>query len=135
MLWKGWLRAEKNKLYMPNAAAAISSNTTATMTPTPALCWRAAVRVSSANVPVAGAEHVCTGDANGRGILNLEPSRFGVALEPLEIASKFGRGLVAQIAILLQQLADDVFQLGWYCRIQPYRRQRSSIEDTVEDGC
>src|SRR5258707_208371 len=55
---------------------------------------------------------VCTRNANGRGILNLEPSRFGVALEPLEIASKFGRGLVAQFAILLQQLADDIFQLG-----------------------
>src|SRR5258708_12381869 len=78
--------------------------------------------------------HGCTRNANGRGILNLEPSRFGVALEPLEIASKFGRGLVAQLAILLQQLADDVFQLGWYCRIQPYRRQRRSIGDTVADG-
>ena len=78
--------------------------------------------------------HVCTRNANSRGILNrvlnrilnrilnMTPSRFGVALEPLEIASKFGRGLVAQFAILLQQLADDVFQLGWYCRIQPYRR-------------
>ena len=40
-----------------------------------------------------------------------------------------------QFAILLQLLADDVFQLGWYRRIQPYRRRRSSIEDTVEDGC
>src|SRR6266571_27101 len=105
MLWKGWLRAKKNKLYMPNAAALGSCD-----------------------------GHVCTRNANGRGVLNLEPSRFGVALEPLEIASKFGRGLVAQVAILLQQLADDVFQPGWYCRIQPYRRQRSSIEDTVEDG-
>src|ERR1700688_4541440 len=83
--------------------------------------------------------HGCTRNANGRGILNrilnMEPSRFGVTLEPLEIASKFGRSLIAQLAILLQQLADDVFQPGWYCRIQPYRRQRSSIEDTVEDGC
>src|SRR5438132_13732668 len=81
------------------------------------------------------AGHGCPRNAYGRRILNLEPSRFAVALEPLEIASKFGRDLVAQFAILLQQLADDVFQLGWYCRIQPYRRQRSSIEDTVEDGC
>jgi len=56
--------------------------------------------------------HIWTRNANGRGILNIilnmEPSRFGVALEPLEIASKFGRSLVAQFAILLQQLADDV---------------------------
>src|SRR5215472_15402452 len=74
-------------------------------------------------------------NANGRGILNLEPSRIGVALEPLEIASKFGCTLVAQFTILLEQLADDVFQLGWYGGIQPYRRQRSSIEDAVEDGC
>src|SRR5216684_9175406 len=79
--------------------------------------------------------HGCTRSANGCGILNLEPSRFDVALQPLEIASKFGRGLVAQFAILFQQLADDVLQLGWYCRIQPYRWQRRSIEDTVEDGC
>src|SRR5712692_4119211 len=79
--------------------------------------------------------HVCTRNANGCGILNLEPSRFGVALEPLAIASKFGRGLVAQFATLPEQRADEVCQLGWYCRIQPYRRQRSSIEDTVEDGC
>src|SRR5260221_8983947 len=79
--------------------------------------------------------HVCTRNENGRGILNLEPSRFGVALEPFEIASKLSGGLVAQFAMLLQQLVDDVFQLGWYCRIQPYRRQRSSIEDTVKDGC
>src|SRR5947209_7930518 len=83
--------------------------------------------------------HVCTRNANSGGILdgirNPEPCRFGVALEPLEITSKFGRGLVAEFAILLQQLTDDVFQPRWYGRIQPCRRQRTSIEDTVEDGC
>src|SRR5260370_38182357 len=81
--------------------------------------------------------HGCTRNPNGRGILNgilkPEPSRFGVALEPHEIASKFGRGLVAQFAILLQQLADDIFQLGWYCRIQPYRWPPRLVVGTVED--
>src|SRR3979490_3442845 len=77
--------------------------------------------------------HVCTRNANGRGILNLESSRFGTALDTRQIASKFGRGLVAQFAILLQQLADQAYRVVREERGQPGRWQRSSIEDTVED--
>src|SRR5580704_1857295 len=93
---------------------------------------------SGDNVGAAGAE---PGGGNGWarnrnvcGIGNPEPSRFSVAPKPFEVASNFGRGLVAQITILLQQLTDDVIQLGRHYRVQPYWRNRRSIEDTVEDG-
>src|SRR5260370_3089738 len=76
----------------------------------------------------------CARNRNVCGIGNLETSRFSVAPKPLEVAYNFARGLVPQIAILLQQLVDDVFQLGRHCRVQPYWRNRGSIEDTVEDG-
>src|SRR5215470_1584051 len=77
----------------------------------------------------------CTRNVDRSGILRRQPSRLGVALKPLEVTSKFSRGLIPQIPILFQQLADDVFQLGWNRKVQPYGRNWSSIEDSVEDGC
>src|SRR5215469_6213116 len=77
----------------------------------------------------------CARNVDRSGILRPQPSRLDIALKPLEIASKFSRGLIPKISILFQQLADDVFQLGWNRGIHPYGRNWRSIEDTVEDDC
>jgi hypothetical protein len=44
---------------------------------------------------VPGGGNRCARNRNVCGIGNLEPSRFSVASKPLEVASNFGRGLVA----------------------------------------
>src|SRR5215831_14651798 len=82
-----------------------------------------------------GQRPACTRNLDRSGILRRQPSRLGIALKPLEVTSKFRRGLIPQISILFEQLADDVFQLGWNRVIQPHGRNWISIEDSVEDGC
>src|ERR1017187_1369816 len=45
-------------------------------------------------------------------------SRLCIALQPLQIAAHLRGVLVAQIAVFLQCLGDDVFQLGRQVRVQ-----------------
>ena len=55
-------------------------------------------------------------------------SRFIVPLQPLQIGSHFRSVLVAQIAILLESLVDDLFQLGRNVGIQRTAEQAPGSE-------
>src|SRR5271155_2149155 len=94
---------------------------------------RGRYQVGTARARTGGGDS-CARNRDGCGILSLESSGFSVAPESLEVASNFSRGLIAKITILLQQLADNVLKLWRDRRIQSYWSNRSSIEDTVEDG-
>ena len=49
-------------------------------------------------------------------------SALGVPLQPLQVRAHFRGVLVAQVAVLLQSLVDDSFQLRAAVGIQPHRR-------------
>ena len=59
--------------------------------------------------------------------------RLGIPLQPLQVGSHFRRALVAQIAVFLQGLVDDVFQLGRNITIETNGRGWNRIEDCLED--
>src|SRR5580700_2435198 len=61
------------------------------------------------------------------------PVRLQIPPEALQIGAHFSRALVAEIAVLLQRLVDDVFQLGWHVGIQPQRWRRYRIQNGFED--
>ena len=71
----------------------------------------------------------------------LEPNRtqgcpspgFDIPFQPLQVAAQVGRGLVAQIAILFEQLLDDLLQLGGQRRVQLRHRQGIMLQNAVED--
>ena len=60
-------------------------------------------------------------------------ARIRVALQPLEVSADIGSVLVAQVAVLLQGLLDDLFQLGGDLRVQAHRRHRGAVQDGLED--
>src|SRR5208282_4610246 len=62
---------------------------------------------------------------------------LAVALHALEVATQVGSGLVAQVAILLQQLVDALLELGWKCRVELNGWSRVPLEYGIEDhgGC
>ena len=62
-------------------------------------------------------------------------SPFGVPLYPLQIRSHVGCMLIAQIAIFLQGLVDDVFQLGRHVVIQPHHGHRGTVRDGFKNHC
>ena len=51
----------------------------------------------------------------------------GIALQALQVGSHVGRALVAQVAVFLQRLVDDVFQFQRQVGIQADRRNRGAI--------
>jgi hypothetical protein len=54
--------------------------------------------------------------------------RFGGgALQSLQVGSNLRCALTPQIAVFLQRLVDDPFEFGWHVRIQPDRRNGSTI--------
>ena len=53
----------------------------------------------------------------------------------MQVGTHFQGVLVTQIAVFLQSLVNDPFQFGRYFGIQPYRSDRSSVQDRLEDGC
>ena len=57
-----------------------------------------------------------------------------VALQPLQIRSHVGCVLITQIAVFLQSLVDDLFQLGRHVGIQSHGRNRCPVQDRIEDG-
>ena len=59
---------------------------------------------------------------------SLLASRLCVSLQPLQIRSHVRRALVAQVAVFLQRLVDDVFQLGRHIGIQPNRGSGDRIQ-------
>ena len=60
-------------------------------------------------------------------------SAVGVALQALQVGANVGGVLVAQVAIFLQRLVDDVFQLRWKVGIQSDWRNRCTIENRLKD--
>src|SRR5205814_10686106 len=75
---------------------------------------RSAERLRAETLGLAGAESLCRG-------LGFFPS-FEFPLQPLQIRSHVGRVLVTKIAILLQSLVDDGFDLPRKLRIYPRHR-------------
>src|ERR1017187_2649013 len=61
------------------------------------------------------------------------PSRFRIPLQTLQIRSYVSRMLVTQVAILLQTLVDNFFQLGRQIGNQSNGRNWSAIEDRLEN--
>ena len=59
--------------------------------------------------------------------------RFRIALQPLEVGAQIGGMLVTQIAILLQRLVDDVFELRRNIGVETHRRDRSALQNRVKD--
>ena len=64
-----------------------------------------------------------------RSLRQLAPSRFRIALQPLQVAAHLRGMLVAQIDVFLQRLVDDVFQPCRHFMIQPHRRHWRAIHD------
>ena len=60
-------------------------------------------------------------------------SAIGVAFQALQIGTNVGGVLVAKIAIFLQSLVDDIFQLLWKVGIEADRRDGSAVENGLED--
>ena len=58
-------------------------------------------------------------------------SRFGVPLQPLQVGAHVGGVLIAQIAVFLQRLDDDVFQFGRHIVIQP--TAGGPVQNRLED--
>ena len=54
-------------------------------------------------------------------------------METLEVAQYVGCVLIAQLAILLERLVDDVLQLGGQRRVEPRRGHRRLAENPFED--
>ncbi len=63
----------------------------------------------------------------------MRSSRFRSRFSRLQIGAHFRGVLVAQLAVFLQRLVDDVFQLGRHIGIQPHRREPGAFENGVED--
>ena len=72
-----------------------------------------------------------TGNAPGTG-RDCAPG-IGVALQALQIGAHVGRVLVAQVAILLQRLVDDVFQLRTADRDSAGSAAWAPIQNRLED--
>ena len=60
-------------------------------------------------------------------------ARIEVALEPHQVGLQVGRRLVAEVAVLLQRLAEDPAELRGQRRIGLHDRLRVAIQDRVED--
>src|ERR1700687_4615873 len=58
---------------------------------------------------------------------------ISIPLQPLQVSADIGRVLVAQVAILLESLVNDVFQLGRQVGVQPNRRCWSAVENRLEN--
>jgi len=56
-----------------------------------------------------------------------------IPLQSLQIRSHVGCVLVAQVAIFLQRLVDDVFQLRRHIGIQPDHGHRGAVHDGLTD--
>ena len=67
------------------------------------------------------------------GTRRCRPPRFGIPLQPLQVGAHVGGVLVAQVAVFLQRLVDDLFQLRRNITIETNRRGRIRIEDCLED--
>src|SRR5437660_277858 len=59
--------------------------------------------------------------------------RFRFPFQPFEVGAHFRRYLVAQLAVFLQRLINDVFEFGWKVRVQPEYRKRLAIQNFVRD--
>ena len=57
----------------------------------------------------------------------------GVPLQPLQIGAHVGGVLVAQVAVFLQRLVNDAFELRRQIRIQPDRRRGQLFQNRIED--
>src|ERR1700756_4035753 len=55
-------------------------------------------------------------------------------LQTLEVGANIRSMLVAQVAVFLQSLVDDVFQLRRHIGIQPHKRYGCPVQDRIEDG-
>src|SRR5450755_4465544 len=53
----------------------------------------------------------------------------------MKVGSHIRGMLVPQVAVFLQCLIDDLFQLGWHVRVQTHGSYRSAVQDRLEDGC
>jgi TolB-like protein/tRNA A-37 threonylcarbamoyl transferase component Bud32 len=62
-------------------------------------------------------------------------ARIGIALQPLEIGAHVDGSLIAQLAILLQRLVDDAFQIFRQVRIDAHGRGRHLVQDRVKCRC
>src|SRR5882762_7452286 len=70
---------------------------------------------------------------SGSGSGGRDPSRFGVTHQALEIGTHLRRMLVANVAIFLQRLGDDVIEITRSCGIQTDRRNGLAIEESIEN--
>src|SRR5271163_977521 len=60
--------------------------------------------------------------------------RVRVALQALQVAAEFCRGLVAQVAIFFERFSDDLFQLGGQRWIERGWRWGRAIQNSVENN-
>ena len=61
------------------------------------------------------------------------PSALEVPLQALQVRPHIGCVLIAQIAVFLQSLVDDLFQLRWGVRIQPHDGRGNRVQNGFED--
>ena len=59
--------------------------------------------------------------------------RLDGAPRALQVRAKVGRGLIAQLGVLLQRPGDDTVHLRGQVRVHAARRRRAAIEDPLED--
>ncbi len=71
--------------------------------------------------------------ALGLELLELDREGIDVALQALQVRAKFGGGLVAQIAILLERLADNFFELRRNVGIQNRRGDGIAIQNSIKN--
>src|SRR2546422_4434664 len=60
-------------------------------------------------------------------------ARLRVAFEPLQVGAHLGSVLIAKIAVFLQRLVDDPFEVNWEVGIQAHRRNGISVKNGVEN--
>src|SRR5579872_1319095 len=60
-------------------------------------------------------------------------SAFGVALQALQVGANISGALVAEIAIFLQRLVDDVFELGRKICVEADRSYWGPIQNGIEN--
>ncbi len=97
------------------------------------------MRVSELESPASAGGGVGVGADNGGRVLRSPQgvggaARVGVALETFEVGTQVSGGLVAEGAVLLQRLVDDVLELDRHVRVQTHRGGGGAVQDTVEDS-
>src|SRR5207244_8704729 len=92
----------------------------------------AATRINTATA-IAIEGHRTRGLRVGRSTANRHFPGSCIALQAPEVSAQLGGALVTDVAIFLQRLIYDSFQLRRHFRIEPERRGRIFVENGIKD--